>query len=50
MFEVPSNIKYRELQDIINKKYGNQLTQVSYIDEFEEQITIDSDMVLMKAI
>jgi hypothetical protein len=34
----------------VNHKYGNTLTQLSYIDEFDEQITIDSDMVLMKAI
>lgn len=50
MFEVPSNIKYFELQDLVNKKYGNILAQLSYIDEYDEQITIDSDLVLTKAI
>ena len=35
---------------MINKKYGNTLTQLSYIDESDEQITIDSDLVLMKAV
>jgi len=50
LFEVPSSIKYIELQDTINKKYGGVPTQLSYIDEHEEQITIDSDLVLQKAI
>ena len=50
MFEAPSNIRYHELQDLVNKKYGNQMTQLSYIDEQDEQITIDSDLVLKKAV
>ena len=50
MFEIPSNMKYAELQDFINKKYGNSLTLLTYIDEYGEQISIDSDLVLMKAI
>jgi hypothetical protein len=50
MFEVQSNIRYLDLQDLVNKKYGNLMTQLSYIDEQDEQITIDSDLVLKKAI
>lgn len=50
LFEVPSSVKYLELQDIINKKYGGMPTQLSFIDEQEETITIDSDLVLQKAI
>lgn len=36
MFEISSNIKYIELQEIVNKKYGNALIQMSYIDEQTE--------------
>jgi hypothetical protein len=36
MFEISSNIKYIELQEIVNKKYGNALIQMSYIDEQDE--------------
>jgi hypothetical protein len=36
LFEVASTIKYPELQEIVNKKYGNSLTQLSYIDEQDE--------------
>ena len=50
MFEVQSNIRYLDLQDLVNKKYGNLMTQLSYIDEQDEQVTIDSDLVLKKAI
>jgi hypothetical protein len=50
MFEVPSNLRYHELQDHVNKKYGNLMTQLSYIDEQDEQITLDSDLVLKKAV
>lgn len=50
MFEVTSSVKYLELQDIVNKKYANVFTQISYINEHDEQLTIDSDMVLNKAI
>jgi hypothetical protein len=36
MFEVTSSIKYPELQDIVNKKYANVFTQISYINEHDE--------------
>ena len=36
MFEVTSSIKYLELQDIVNKKYANVFTQISYINEHDE--------------
>lgn len=49
MFEVPSNLKYKDLQELVNKKYGNTPIQMSYINEYEEQLTIDSDLVLSKA-
>lgn len=50
IFEAPSNIKYKELQELVNKKYNNLPIQMTYIDEYEEQITIDSDLVLNKAL
>lgn len=50
MFEVPSSIKYLELQELVNTKYGGVPTQISYFDEYDEQITVDSDLVLAKAI
>eukprot|EP00347_Sterkiella_histriomuscorum_P022084 403331737 len=50
IFEIPSNIKYKELQELINKKYNNQPIQMAYIDEDNEQITFDSDLVLNKAL
>jgi hypothetical protein len=34
----------------VNKKYNNLPMLISYIDEDEEPVTIDSDMILQKAI
>jgi hypothetical protein len=49
MLEVPSNINYKSLQELVNKKYDNIPIQMHYIDENEDQITVDSDLVLQKA-
>jgi hypothetical protein len=50
MFEIPSNIKYYELQDMVNKKYANSTTQLAFVNEHDEQMTIDSDLVMTRAI
>ncbi|CDW88478.1 UNKNOWN [Stylonychia lemnae] len=50
IFEAPANIRYKDLQELMNKKYNNLPIQMKYIDEYTEQITIDSDLVLNKAI
>lgn len=33
MLEAPSNIKYKELQDLINKKYNNLPIHMAFLDE-----------------
>lgn len=43
-------ITYRELQETVNKKYGNVPMLIQHIDEFNDAITIDSDLVLSKAV
>jgi hypothetical protein len=50
LFEVPSNIKYKEMQELVNKKYNNTPIKMIYINEQDERITIDSDLVLSKTI
>ena len=50
IFEAPSNIKYKELQELINKKYNNLPIHMAFLDEDNEQITIDSDLALSKAV
>jgi hypothetical protein len=50
LFEMPANIRYKDLQETINKKYNNQPIHISIIDEYEESLTVDSDLVLQKAI
>lgn len=47
---MPTNTPYRDLQDLVNKKYNNHPHLISYVDELEELVTIDSDLVLQKAI
>lgn len=36
LFEVPSNIRYLELQELVNQKFGGQPMQMSYLDEFDD--------------
>lgn len=50
LFEVPADIRYIELQEIVNKKYNNSPMLIQYIDEANDKVTIDSDLVLQRAI
>lgn len=50
LFEMSTTTSYRELLDIITKKYNNHPHLISYLDEQEEYVTIDSDLVLQKAV
>jgi hypothetical protein len=34
----------------VNKKYNNQPILIQYVDEYNDLITVDSDLVLSKAI
>lgn len=36
MFEVASNIRFYDLQDLVNKKYGNALTQLAFVNGHDE--------------
>lgn len=36
MFEILSTTKYKELQELVNKKYGNVPILLAYIDEMNE--------------
>mgnify|MGYP001806958753 CR=1 FL=1 len=49
MFEVPSDIRYKDLQETVNKKYNNLPIHISILDEYGENLTVDSDLVLSKA-
>jgi len=49
LIEVPSYIRYKDFQEIINKKYDNHPMLIQYIDESGEQVTIDSEFVFEKA-
>jgi hypothetical protein len=35
---------------MVNKKYNNQPILIQYVDEYNDAITVDSDLVLSKAI
>lgn len=49
MLEIPYKTPYKQLQDIINNKY-NIPVQIQYIDDDENNVLVDSDLVLRRAI
>lgn len=50
IFEIQSETQYRELQQIVDGKFGVGDTKIQYLDETEQTVLIDSDLVLQKAI
>lgn len=49
MLEIPCRFTYNQLQDTIDAKY-NLPVQLQYIDDDQQDILVDSDLVLKRAI
>ena len=50
IFEVESQIKYEQLQQQVDQKFSTQGSLIQYIGELDDNVTVDSDLVLKKAV
>ena len=50
IFEVGSQVNFMELQELVDQKFGVSGALIQYIGELDEDVTVDSDFVLKKAI
>ncbi len=50
LFEVSSNVTYDQLQQQVDNKFFTQATIIQYIGEEDQQVVVDSDLVLRKAV